>query len=332
MSLSMESLTGLTLLDPALLWLAVSVPLVLLARRMSGAPAVRFAPAVFAAGLPRTARVRLLPLPRALQALGLCCAVLALARPVRRVPLPPEKEGIDILLCLDVSSSMAETDLDPRRTRLEVAREAAASFVAGRADDRLGLFTFARFPDLLCPLTLDHAALGEILGRVTRVEADGPEDATGIGTAVARAAQTLRGSSARSKVVILLTDGEENVATSETPEEIAPLHAAQLCRELGVRVYVIAAGVGRRDDSGGWVPLDTRQIERLAERTSGAFFGARDAGALAAVYATIDELETVLMPEPRYELRERFLPFLVGAVVLLLAGRVLASSVLAVWP
>ncbi len=332
MSAHFESWTGLALVDPWLLWLALAVPPGLWLRRRRGAPAVRLAPGSFVQGLPPSWRVRCLPLPRVLQVAGLLCALLALARPVRRTPLPTRAEGIDILLCLDVSSSMAESDLDPRRTRLDVAKDAAARFIEGRPDDRIGLISFARFPDLCCPLTLDHGALAELLAGVKRVEPDGPEDATGIGTAVARAAQVLRGSSAKSRVVILLTDGEENVATRETPEEIAPLPAAQLCEAVGIRVYAIAAGIGSRDLHGSWVEVDTSQIERLARRTGGKFFAARDAGAVAGVYATIDELEKVELPRPRYRIDERFLPFLVSALALLLASRLLEATVLEVWP
>ena len=138
-------------------------------------------------------------------------------------------------------------------------------------DDRIGLVCFARYPDLKCPLTLDHRALGEILDEVTTVESDGPEDATGIGTAVARAAQVLQRGIGESRVVILLTDGEENVATTRTPDEIAPLYAAQLCVELGVKVYAIAAG------SGG--PRSQRKLDPSGHRAGGGH-GLHDGGAL----------------------------------------------------
>jgi len=363
-----ESLTGLVLLDPWLLLLMLLVPVALWLRRLQGAPAVRFAPGAFlrrGAGLgtrtandstkgslatdagrrddgkefsrdlPRSWRVRLLPLPRVLQVAGLVLAVLALARPVYRTQLPLETEGIDILLCLDTSSSMTANDMDRRHTRLDVAKSAAARFVEGRPHDRIGLICFARYADVRCPLTLDHEALARFLTQVTAVTSDGPEDATGIGAAVARAAQVLGGAkTASSRVVILLTDGEENVATEQTPEEIAPVHAAQLCEELDVRVYTIAAGIGNRDRSGGggWVPLDTSQVEHLAARTGGRFFEARDAGAVTGVYEYIDALEKVVLEEPRYKVEERFLPFLIVAVGLLLLSRLLRSTVLEVLP
>src|SRR5206468_2233594 len=116
---------------------------------------------------------------------------------------------------------------------------------------------------------LDHRAVGQILAAVTPVEDISTENATGIGTGVAHAAQVLSGSTAKSRVVILFTDGEENVATAKTPQEIAPLHAAQLCKELGVRVYAVSAGLGSRNRQGKWIDLDTRQVRSLAEKTGG---------------------------------------------------------------
>ena len=328
-----ERLTGTALLSPAMLLLALLVPVaLLLAHRRRAAP-VPFAPARFLSdGLGATWRVRALPLPRVLQAAGLLLLVIALARPVQRDRLPLATEGIDVVLCLDISSSMNANDMDGSRTRLAVAQRAAEGFIAGRAHDRIGLVTFARYPEVRCPPTLDHAALTTVLTQVRTVRSDGPEDATGIGGAVARAAQILRASEAKSKVAILLTDGEENIATAQSPAEIAPLHAAQLCRELGVRVYTIAAGVGRREPDGSWTAIDTREVQEVSQRTGGRFFEARDAGAAAEVYAAIDTLEKSALAEPRYRIRERFLPVLAGAVLLLVGARMLSRTLFEVVP
>lgn len=317
------------LLDPWLLLVALLVPAALWLRRRASEPAVPFAPgALLAPGpppFPVSWRVRLLPVPRALQLLAILCAVLALARPVRREMLPLRTEGIDILLCLDTSSSMTANDMDRRRARLEVAKGAAAEFVRNRPEDRIGLLSFARYPDVRCPLTLDHDALAGILAGVTTVESDGPEDATGIGTAVARAAQVLQGDRKRARVVILLTDGDENVATAGAPGEIAPSHAAQLCAALGARVYVVVVGAGGPK-------LDTGPLRRMAEKTGGEFREARDASALAGVYQRIDEIEKAGLLKPRYVFEDRFLPFLVAAIALLLLGRLLETKVLGVNP
>jgi len=131
---------------------------------------------------------------------------------------------------------------------------------------------------------------------------------------------------------VLLTDGEENVARADTPEEIGPLAAARLCEELGVRVYTIAAGTGKRGADGGFEPLDTTQVQALAEITGGAFHTAKDAAAIADVFARIDALERVPVEEPRYEWRERFVPFLVAGLVLVVLAVLLESTALEVLP
>lgn len=347
----MEPWLGFTLLDPWMLLWSLLVPLGFWLRHRRGIPAIAFAPEPFIGrgdlrstapvpgqetvstpALPRSWRVWVSPSMRLAQAASLVLVVFALARPAQRVALPLKKEGIDIFLCIDVSSSMAAKDMDPKRSRLALVKDAAARFVAGRSGDRIGLVRFARFPDLICPLTLDHVALEGFIDGLTMVEPDGDEDLTGIGTAVARSAQVLRDSLAKSKVVILLTDGEENVATDQTPEEIGPARAARLCEGLGVRVYTIATGIGKRRSSGEWVAIDTDQVSSLAQTTGGSFYEARDAGAIDKVYATIDELEKVEFEDPRYELREGFLPFLISAITLWLVSLLLRSGRLSVLP
>lgn len=329
--------------DPA--WLALLLLPVLLWLRRPRDPALTFAPAGLLADtrvvapdpavpgaaalverMPGSWRVTLRGLPRALELLGLVCAVLALARPVQRVAVPVRTEGIDIVLCLDTSSSMTANDMDLRRTRLEVAQDAATQFVRGRPEDRIGLVTFARYPDLRCPPTLDHEALTKTLTAVATAAGDGPEDATGIGTAVARAAQVLQGGVGTSRVVILLTDGDENVALSGVPGEIAPAHAAQLCRQLGVKVHSIVVGVGRPSAAGGAVPLGTGQVRSLAQRTGGTFQAARDANAVATVYETIDRMEKAAFVEPKTTAEDRFLSFLVAAIALVGLGRLLGAT------
>lgn len=343
-----ERAFGLALREPELLLLALLVPVAFLVALRGRAPAILFAPAALLrrrrrpAGepgrapnderLPGSWRLSLLWLPAALYAVGLLVVVVALARPAARVALPIEKEGIDILLLLDTSSSMTTNDLDRHRTRLEVAKDAAAAFVGGREDDRIGLLTFARYTDLRCPPTRDRDALTRILADVETVESDSAEDATGIGSALARAAQILGPSDAPSRVVILLTDGEENVALEGVGGEIAPTHAAQLCERLGVRVYTIVAGVGRRDPSGAWVTLDTRAVEHVAKRTGGAFHEAKNANAMKEVYARIDALEKTPTEEPRYGFEDRFLVFLAAALALLIGARLLQSTVFEVLP
>jgi Ca-activated chloride channel family protein len=329
---TLEAWTGLSLGDP---WALALAPLAVLLAAVGGRrPALRFAPSSFlardAAGrarrLPRSLRQRLAALPRLFHVAGLLLLVVAFARPLERVRVPQARKGIDILLCLDVSSSMRADDLQPGRTRLEVVKAAAAEFIARRSDDRIGLVTFARYPDVVCPPTLDHGALAQLLAAVTPTDEDSEEDATGIGMAIARAAQALRHSTSASKVVVMLTDGEENVASADAPREISPLEAARLCEELGVRVYAVVAGIGRRAAGGQWLELDTRQVREVADVTGGAFFATRDAGSVQRVYAVIDALESSAFEVPGYERRDRFIPFLLLGLALLALGRVAGST------
>ncbi len=327
MSAAFHALTGLELLAPWRLALVLLVVLALVLRRRTPRAALAFPPARFLDAdardphdtpAPRPVRVRLVALPLALETCALVCLVVALAEPVRRTPDPRRAEGIDVVLVLDVSSSMTARDLDRTRTRLDVARDAAAQFVAGRPDDRIGLVTFARFADVVAPPTLDHGALLALLDGVTPVRADGPEDATGLGTALARtAALPAPDDTARARVAVLLTDGAENVALPGARDEIAPLHAAQLCAERGLRVHTVAIGGGDASAPA----TDPRQLAALAAATGGRAFAARDAGALAGVYAAIDTLEKRAAPEQRFLLEERFEPFALAALGLLaLAG------------
>jgi Ca-activated chloride channel family protein len=340
MSLWFERITGFYLQQPALLWLLLLIPLGCLLRRRRGAAPVRFGGFALMDGhagqearWPLSWRQRLRWLPQLAQIVGLALLVFALARPVLRTPMPLISEGIDIFIVLDTSSSMAEKDMAPEdraeTTRLDLAKEAATRFVLGRPQDRIGLITFARDPELACPPTLDHRSLTRILQAVELVEKDSAEDQTGIGGAVARAAELLRDS--ESAALILWTDGEENVAGAQSPEEIGPYQAAWLCERLGVRAYVVAAGRGRVGDAGRFEAIDTEQIEELALRSGGAFFAAKDADAAERIYRSIDQLERVEFREQSFVVREAYFGFvLLGAALLLLAllGRATVFEVL----
>jgi Ca-activated chloride channel family protein len=333
---------GEVLLEP--LWLLAVAPVLaawFLRHRRRGT-VVGMAPLAVVEGgrpgpLPTSLRARWRALPSGLEMLGFLAAVVALARPALPVSAPPRAAGIDIVLGLDVSSSMGGRDLDPARTRLDLARDAALAFIAGRPHDRVGLVAFARYPDLLAPPTLDHEALRAFLGAVRLVEGDGAEDATGIGTAIARAVATLAAGPPRpgdaGRVAILLTDGEENVAREGAKEEIAPLHAAQLARERGVRVHLIAVGpprpAGAAPDGGG---EGLAALVRAVQSTGGEAHRAADAAALAAVYERIDDLERVPAPSAAVHHAPAHLGWLVACLVLVALGRLLRARVAAVWP
>jgi Ca-activated chloride channel family protein len=248
-----------------------------------------------------------------------------LAQPVQVRPLPPTPPGRDVMVCLDCSSSMAADDLEAGSTRFAVARRLAAQFVAGRTHDRIGLVTFGRFADLRCPLTADRDALVGILSLATMVEKEGAEDAPAIGAAVGSAAQALLRTSRAGRVVVLVTDGEENVALPGATTEIAPLHVAQWCRQEGIRVHAVVVGAGAAAD-GRTASIDTTAVQQLASATGGRLHVARDAQALAAVYAAIDVLEQAPAVSPGTVAVEWFQALLGLGLVLLALARGLAAT------
>lgn len=309
---------GFSFADPGWFVLLLLLPVVVWSRGRArpGLPLAVPTPGTGAAPwshVPQSWRQRLVFVPPTCLGLGSLCLVAALARPTQRLPLPPERLGVDLLVCLDTSSSMAAQDLGDGQPRLAAALQFAARFGAGRPADRLGCVRFARFADLVCPPTLDHEAFAALLPRVELVVADGPEDATGIGAALAVAADVMQRSTSKSKVVVLLTDGEENLATTASPQEIAPLHAAQWCRQLGVRVHTVVVGKGSPQPDGSFLPLDLEVVQQVAATTGGRCYTAPDAAALAAVQAAIEALEKVPFAEPRVLVREWFaLPLWLG--------------------
>ncbi len=318
--------------DPWLLWVALLLPVALLVRIIWRPKARDFAMFRFVPHLPHSHRQHTRILPPLVQSLAVLLMVVALARPQQQQRLPIEREGIDLLLCLDLSSSMAATDLggavgsgagspgdgdvstqsnsnavSQSNTRLDFARQAASSFIKVRAEDRLGLVSFARDARLVCPPTLDHRSLLTLLHDLEQVPEGREDDATGIGTALARAAVQLRDLPSASKVIVLLTDGEETVATAGSAA-IKPQEAAALCREWGVRVHAIAAGPD--------ADATRATLQAVTSVTGGRAFAARDATALEQVYGAIDQLERTRFQQLPWRQADRFLPFLIAGLIL----------------
>jgi Ca-activated chloride channel family protein len=252
-------------------------------------------------------RQRLAWVPAALQLVAFACATLALARPLRsNVEQDVHSEGVDIALAIDRSGSMQFEDLEEGKSRLEVVKEVVGEFAARRMTDRenaadnVALITFARYPRLLCPFTLDVDALWGFLARVKLVERE-EEDGTAIGVGLAKAVSILRESDAKSRVCVLLTDGENNV------DDITPAAATELAAEEGIKVYTIYAArfVYARDPFRGIVATrgraDTSALERMAEATGGRFYRATDRGELEDIYAEIESLERTPRSELRFE-------------------------------
>ena len=255
-------------------------------------------------------------MPAALLSLSITVLSIALARPVTRDVVPLRSEGFDILLVLDVSSSMNAEDMEEGsdQRRVEAVREQALAFAEEREGDRIGMITFARYADLRCPPTLDMEALAAFLRSVDTVREGSDEDGTAIGVALTTATALLEAVDAPSKIVVLLSDGEETV------REIMPDEAAKLAADAGVRVHTIGLGSYGRSFFGQRVELEFPTLEEIADTTDGRFFRARSADDLAEVYAEIDQLERRVIEDPRYRTTDWFGgPLLAGIALLLLS-------------
>ncbi|MFQ5380125.1 MAG: VWA domain-containing protein [Dehalococcoidia bacterium] len=229
-----------------------------------------------------TLRQRLARWSPLLLGLAAVLLVVALARPRTGVAdAVSEAEGIDIALLLDASSSMDTTELGDG-TRLEVAKQVIADFIEGRPDDRIGVVVFQKYALTLSPLTLDHGALAESVESVTSGLIP---DGTGIGVGLAEALNLLRESTATSRVVILLTDGNHN------QDSISPEDASGLAAAMKIRVYTI----GLKAENPNFLlanEVDAERLTAIAELTGGRYFSAVSASGLSAVYDEIGMLET----------------------------------------
>lgn len=292
----------------------LALPVFFLARRSPGR--VVFSSLALLPARAASWRTRLAWLPDAGLALAALCMTVALAGPrAARGESHIRREGIAIMMAMDISGSMRALDLadgDEEKTRLDAVKEVFRSFVAGqgdelpgRLDDAIGLVSFAGFADTRCPLTLNHASLLEIAADL-EIVTDRSEDGTAIGDGLGLAVERLREAKAKSKVIILLTDGVNNAGV-ESPQQ-----AAELAKTLGIKVYTIGAGTNgmapvRVPDplSGKMVlrpmpvEIDEDTLRDIAERTGGRYFRAEDAAGLRDVYQQIDRLERTQITERR---------------------------------
>jgi len=279
--------------------------------------------------LPQTAVQRFRHLPSALRWLALTLLVIALARPQRTSS--EEKiftEGIDIVLTLDISTSMAAMDFEPDN-RLEAAKKVAADFVDHRTSDRIGLVVFAAHSFTQCPLTLDYRVLKDLM---SKVQMGMVEDGTAIGMAIANSVNRLRDSTAKSRVIILLTDGQNNRG------ELDPITAAHTAAALGIKIY--AVGVGTR----GMAPypqqtpfgirtvqipvnIDEDMLREIARITHGRYFRATDTKELQQIYDEINRLETSKIEVTHYRrVAELFYPYLALAIACLAVEAILVRT------
>ena len=309
--------------DPAFLWLLLAVPALAwwyFRRRAPRGGSLVYSDlaAVRRADIRRGGRWRhVLPM---LRLLAVAALVVAFARP--RAGVTSENiltEGIDIVLVLDISSSMLAEDLEPNR--IDAAKQVAADFVSGRLNDRIGLVVFAGQAFTQVPLTLDYGVVRDLMDEL---EVGMVEDGTAVGMGLATAIKRLNESAAESKVVVLLTDGRNNRG------EIDPLTAAQMAQALGVRVYTIGAGsrgtarvpvddplLGRRYATVR-VDVDEETLAEVASTTGGRYFRATDTESLAGIYQEIDELETTEIEVQNFTRYTELFHFPLAAGLLLL--------------
>ncbi|WP_337755734.1 VWA domain-containing protein [Alistipes sp.] len=320
--------------SPYYLWLlTLLVPMIgyYVWRTLQGGAAIQISSVAGVVRAPRTVRYYLRHLPFALRAAAFALLVVALARPQDvEQNVRTNAEGIDIMLAIDVSGSMLARDFKP--DRITAAKEVAGSFIADRYGDRIGLVAFAGEAFTQSPLTTDQSTLQTLLARI---RSGLIEDGTAIGNGLATATNRLRESDAKSKVIILLTDGVNNQG------QIAPMTAAEIAKAQGIRVYTIGVGsegmapypaidmFGNLTFVNQKVEIDEKVLKAISDMTGGKYFRATDKDKLKAVYNEINQLEKSKIEVTEHiSYHELFLTWVLAALGLLMAEFLLSNLVL----
>ena len=319
---NVEYLLLLILLVPYIIWYIM--------KRKNNEATLQISDARVYAHTPKSYKNYLLHVPFILRLIALILVILILARPqTTNNWQQSEIEGIDIMLAIDVSTSMLAEDLKPNR--LEAAKEVAAEFVNGRPNDNIGVTLFAGESFTQCPLTVDHAVL---LNLIKDVKCGLIEDGTAVGMGIANAITRLKDSKAKSKVIILLTDGTNNRG------DISPLTAAEMAKSFGIRVYTI--GVGTNGTAPYPYPvgstvqyvnvpveIDEKTLTQIAGITEGNYFRATSNSKLKEVYEEIDKLEKTKLNVKQYSKRqEEYQWFALAAFFCVLLEVLLRNTVL----
>ena len=274
-------------------------------------------------------------LPFILRLLSLAALILALARPQKRISGQNTKgEGIDIVLCMDVSGSMGSADIPP--SRMEVAKEVAEEFVRSRPVDRIGLVIFSGESFTQCPVTTDKNTL---IRQIQSLESRKYlADGTVIGEGLATAVDRLTKSDAKSKVIILLTDGKEDPPETRL---IDPLTALEIAKSRSVKVYTIGMNAGAGVTTSATTPLrrttadflDEELLQKIAGETGGKYFRARDKNGLQSIYKEIDQLEKSYIEITSFErVEEKFIPFVLAALLFIFLELLLRFTLLRKFP
>jgi len=324
---------GSTFAYPWILWGLLSIPLLAFfywRRRRSMVTAVTFSSLQPFEKTRPSLRERLRDVPVALRLAALGLFIIALARPQSATSRENiSTEGIDIVLLLDISGSMLAEDFTPNR--IEAAKQVAQEFIDGRTNDRIGLVIFSAQSFTQCPLTTDYPVLKSLLKEVKNgMIADG----TAIGLAIANGVNRLKDSEAKSKVMILLTDGVNNRG------EIDPITAAKIAATYGIRVYTVGVGAQGEAPYPVQTPfgiqrrlipaeLDEKTLTTISEMTGGRYFRATDNRTLKAIYKEIDQLERSKIEVTAYKrYAELFYGWLAGGLILLVLEVGLSSTIL----
>ena len=320
-----------------LLLLLLIVPYVLwyFRYRRNSEPTMRMSDTFAYRHAPRNWRVRMVHLPMWLRCLAFALTVIVLARPQTNSPFGKNQtEGINIMLAMDISTSMLAEDVAP--CRMEAAKDVATEFINSRPGDNIGLTIFAGEAFTQCPMTTDHASLLNLLQGVrTDLAANGLiQDGTAIGMGLANAVNRLKDIKAKSKVVILLTDGSNNMG------DISPLTAAAIAKKFGIRVYTIGLGTdgmvrypisinGQNQYIQAKGEIDYKTLEGIASATDGIFYRAQSRGELSKIYQDIDKLEKTKIDSKSNRRRyEAYFPFALAALLSLLLEIWLRTTVL----
>lgn len=316
------NVTGWRFRDPeslVLLALVFAILVAVVLRERGARGGVLFSSLALLPPLRRSWRMRLRWLLVPLRVLAAVLLIVALARPqIGHAAFETVAQGIDIVLAIDTSSSMSGNDLGSRN-KLEVTKGVIREFLAGLKDHRVGIVIFSGEALVLSPLTLDYEAARRL---VAPLEPGKPlRDGTAIGTGLATSVNVLRDSQAASRVIVLLTDGENNSG------QIQPLDAANMARLLGVRVYTIGAVPAQRPTGGLSLPVDEELLKRIAEMNGGRYFRVSDETALAEVYREVESLEKTRVGVRRStEYSDTYLLFLVPGAVLLIIEMLLGAT------
>lgn len=317
----------LLLLIPYILWYFLY--------RKNSEPTMRMSATAMYRYAAKSWRIRIMHLPMLLRCVAFVLLVCIMARPQTHNSWDNKQvDGIDIMLVMDVSTSMLAEDLKPNR--MEAAKSVAAEFISDRPNDNIGLTIFAGEAFTQCPMTTDHASLLNLLHTVrTDIAARGIiSDGTAIGMGIANAVSRLKDSKAKSKVAILLTDGSNNMG------DISPLTSAQIAKSFGIRVYTIGVGTNKvapypMPVAGGTqyvsipVEIDTKTLDNIARTTDGSFYRATNNRELSRIYKDIDKLEKTKMDVKRFSRRyEAYQPFALALFIVLLVEILLRTVVL----